>query len=889
MAGDGNAPWPSWHAAPIEDVLGELRSSLDGLSDEEAAARLALNGPNRIPAPGQVSAWTILSNQLRSVVVALLAAAAFVSLAIGERLDAAAVLVVLVINTALGFTTEWRARRAMDALLRLEASRAFVRRGGQVRLVSAETLVRGDVVQLDAGNRVPADIRIAEASDLTTDEAPLTGESLPAEKNLASLPPPTELADRSNMAYMGTTVVGGRGAGVVVATGAATELGRIDALVGGLREEPTPLEKRLDALGRRLVWLTMAIAAVVAVFGAINGLPLGLVLQTAIALAVAAMPEALPAVATIALAVGVHRMARRRALVRRLPAVEALGSTTVVCTDKTRTLTTGEMTVVLVWTGFQEIRSSIDAGAARWPDAAAQVLRVAGRATPAVISDQAGMPAGLVNPVDVAVTTAANGLTDLRTCGPADMPRPVLGMVPFSSARKMMAIFHAGDSGLTTSVKGALMSVLPLCRAMRDGSGSQFLDDDIRRRIQDAEDAYARTGLRILAVASGSVTAAREDALVGLTFDGLIAIADPVAPGVRETVSRLARAGLRTVMITGDQRGTAEAIGRDVGLFDKPGGSVGGRELAEMTAADVGARLHGVQVFYRVSPEHKLTIVSALQQRGEIVAMLGDGVNDAAALKKADVGVAMGIRGTDVARQAADIVLQDDRFETIAAAVEEGRVIFDNIRKFVFYLFSCNVAEVLILLIASVAGMPLPLQPLQLLWLNIVTDTFPALALAVEPGDATVMRRAPRDPQEAILSPAFIGSILLHAGMITAATLAAFAWAVRWFPEHASTVALMTLAFAQILHLGTARSDRDVLVPARAFRNRFALVAVLMSVALQLATLTGGLSRVLNVTMVPPVAWLAIVAGAAAPAILGQLLKLRRHDTRAFAQTLANG
>jgi Ca2+-transporting ATPase len=374
-----------------------------------------------------------------------------------------------------------------------------------------------------------------------------------------------------------------------------------------------------------------------------------------------------------------------------------------------------------------------------------------------------------------------------------------------------------------------------------------------------------------------------------LTFEGLIAIADPVAPGVRETVAQLAQAGLRTVMITGDQRGTAEAIGQDAGLFDKAGDSLGGRDLALMAGADLAERIHGVQVFYRVSPEHKLTIVEGLQRRGEIVAMLGDGVNDAAALKKADVGVAMGIRGTDVARQAADIVLEDDRFETIAAAVEEGRIIFDNIRKFVFYLFSCNVAEVLTLLIASLAGMPLPLLPLQLLWLNIVTDTFPALALAVEPGDATVMRRAPRDPEEAILSPAFIRSILLHAAMITAATLLAFAWAVRRFPEHASTVALMTLAFAQIFHLGNARSDRDVLVPERALRNRFALAAVVLAVGLPFATLTPPLARVLNVTFVPPVAWLVIVAGAAAPAVLGQLLKLLRRDSLADSPTLANG
>jgi Ca2+-transporting ATPase len=396
----------------------------------------------------------------------------------------------------------------------------------------------------------------------------------------------------------------------------------------------------------------------------------------------------------------------------------------------------------------------------------------------------------------------------------------------------------------------------------------------MRHSLHDTQEALARSGLRMLAVASGPVAGTAEGALTDLTFEGFVALADPVAPGVRRTVALLRGAGLRTVMITGDQRATAEAVGRAVGLVDGPARIVEGRELEGTTAPQLAARISGVHAFSRVSPEHKLLIVEALQHRGEIVAMLGDGVNDAAALKKADVGVAMGVRGTDVAKQAAAIVLQDDRFETVAAAVEEGRVIFDNIRKFVFYLFSCNVAEVLVLLVAGLAGLPLPLTPLQLLWLNMVTDTFPALALAMEPGDASVMRRPPRDPQEAILSPAFVGRILVYAAMITLVTLGAYWSALRHAPDRAGTIAFMTLALAQIAHLGNARSDRHVLAPRRAAANGFAILGLGVALALQLVTTTLPLARVLDVAPLETGDWLLVAGLAALPAVVGQLAKI---------------
>jgi Ca2+-transporting ATPase len=595
---------------------------------------------------------------------------------------------------------------------------------------------------------------------LRTSEAALSGESLPVSKEAGvALAADTVLAERSNMVYQGTTVAAGTGRAAVTATGTATELGRVGVLVAGLGEERTPLERRLDLLGRRLVWLALAVAAGVAALGAMQGAPLGLVLGTGLALAVAAVPEALPAVATIALAIGLRRMARRHALVRRLPAVETLGSTTVICTDKTRTLTSGEMTVVQVWTdgaaidlGQDSEPSPQDEGRLR------RTLAVAARASrPQALGEMA-------DPVDLAVLRAA---ARLGIDGEAlEREQPVLGLVPFSSERRMMASFHQAQGAVVAYVKGAPGRVLELSE----------LDEGRRRQLLAINEELAAEGLRVLALAAGTVEAARESSLRGLTFLGFLGLMDPPDRGVKETIGRLRRAGIRTLMLTGDQRRTAEAIGRQVGTLGPGEQVIDGRELDASSDAQLSGRLAHVAGFSRVSPEHKLRIVRALQAGGDIVAMLGDGVNDAAALKRADVGVAMGMRGTDVAKEAAAIVLQDDRFETIAAAVEEGRVVYDNIRKFVFYLFSCNVAEVLVLLAAGLAGFPLPLAPLQILWLNLVTDTFPALALAMEPGDPDIMTRPPRAPQEAILSRAFVGSVLLHALLITACTMAAFVW-----------------------------------------------------------------------------------------------------------------
>jgi P-type Ca2+ transporter type 2C len=703
-------------------------------------------------------------------------------------------------------------------------------------------------------------------------EAALTGESLPVEKSADALPAlRTPLPDRSNMVYMGTVVATGFGRAVITATGAETELGRIGALVGCIKVEQTPLERRLDGLGRRVAWLTVGIAAVVGALGMAQGLAPGAVMTTAIALAVAAMPEALPAVATIALAIGMRRMARRHALVRRLPAVETLGSTTVVCTDKTRTLTSGDMTVISVWTAGRYFTLTANDLADPDEPAVRRVLETAVLASrPRTDAGQNDIgPVG--DPVDNAVQAALDrtGVDSVRLLG-AHPPRSVL---PFSSSRKLMASFHERNGRLYASVKGAPERILALAGRVLTADGPDRLDGARRAELLAINHTLARDGLRVLGVAAGYVDDTSESSLRALIFEGFLGLADPPAHGVKETIASLRRAGVRTVMITGDQRATAHAVGVELGVIDAASRIIDGADLDRLSAGDLAATVAAVDAFSRVSPEHKLIIVRALRDRGEIVAMLGDGVNDAAALKRADVGIAMGGRGTDVAKEAAAIVLQDDRFETVAAAVEEGRIIFDNIRKFVFYLFSCNIAEIMVLLLASLAASPAPLLPLQLLWLNMVTDTFPALALAVEPGDASVMQRPPRHPDEAILSRPFLVGIFAYGAAMTAVTLGAFGWGLLRTPDDASTLAFMTLAFAQIFHLGNARSQDDVLAPVRAFANPVAIGAIGLAIALQLATVFDPLAAVLHITPLDVDQWGVVIGLAALPAVGGQLFK----------------
>lgn len=878
-----------WHAWTASEVCDRLHSSPEGLTADDATRRLASSGRNALSLTPPRPAWRILLDQFRSVVVALLAVAALVAWLTADEIDAVAIGGVLVLNAAIGFVTELRARRAIECLAQLTPHRAWVKRPGlhTPTEIDATLLVPGDVIVLEAGAAVPADARVLREWGLRVNESPLTGESVPVSKSTEALPPDMVLAERRNMTYSGTAVVDGRATAVVVATGMQTEVGRIGGLVSGIDHQSTPLERRLDALGTRLVWLAVAVAVLVGVLGWWQGQEWTLVIATSLALAVAAVPEGLPAVATIALAVGVRRMARRRALVRRLPSVESLGSVTVVCTDKTGTLTAGDMVATELWTGHQTFiavghgyapEGTISPAVttpARWAlDAAVR----AGRGE-AIQDDHRWVAHG--DPTDVALLVLAAKAGIHR----ADLDErfPEFDEIPFSSERRMMATFHRGnlldEAGLHVSVKGAPQAILAHSTHWVTADGHRTpLHDGARTTIERANADMAARGLRVIGVGTRALRTEDDRSLGGLTFLGLAGLIDPPARGVADTVRAFRNAGIRTVMMTGDQALTARAVGLELGVLSPGADVVTGQMVDEWDDGTLQEQLPEIDAFSRVSPEAKLRIVAGLQTRGEVVAVLGDGVNDAAALRRADVGVAMGGRGTDVARDAADIVLQDDWFPTIGAAIEEGRVIYDNIRKFVFYLFSCNIAEIIVLLAAGAAGVHV-LSPLQILWLNLVTDTFPALALAVEPAEPGVMQRPPRRPDSALLSRRFVRSITWHAVTLATVTLAAFTLTSQ-SGGPAPTVAFMTLALAQLFHLGTARSHAPVVRPDRVAANPWALGAVALVLMLQVASVSWApLQTMLDTQALNGRDWIVAIILALVPAILAQVSRLVRAGT----------
>ena len=906
-----SAPLP-WHARPAAEVLAGVESSESGLSAAEAGRRLVRYGPNHLRVAPPVSPWRVLADQLRGVVVALLAGAAILALAVGDPVEATAIAAVLAINVGLGFSTEWGSRRAMESLRRLQVQEATVRRPEGQRAIDAACLVPGDVIVLEAGAAVPADARLLAAHDLRATEAPLTGEPFPVIKATAPAPADAPLAERSSMVYKGTLVSAGAGVAVVTGTGTATEIGRISELVQETEDERTPLEQRLDRLGRRLVGLTLAVAVVVAGVGVLRGGSLWLMIETALALAIAAVPEGLPVVATVTLALGMRRMARRRALVRRLPAVEALGSTTVVCTDKTGTLTAGEMTVTTLWVCGESDGRRVDvsgsgyardgrlrvAGGARRPEempGLRHLLETAVLANRAAIHEGEAGRRALGDPTEAALLVAAAKAGIVRE--EVLERQPEVAELPFSSERMLMATFHrAPAGGLVAHVKGAPGRLIDLAGSAWCEAGPRPLDDAGREALRDVNRRLAAEGLRVLAVGTRELSAGEapeEGSLDRLTLLGFVGISDPPAPGVAQTIRGLHRAGLRIVMLTGDQKITARAIAEELGILRAGGTVIDGRELPGLDDAELDRRLADAAAFSRVSPADKLRIVDGLRRRGEIVAMLGDGVNDAPALRRADIGLAMGGRGTDLARETADLVLVDDRFETVAAAVEEGRVIYDNIRKFIFYLFSCNLAEVLVLFTSVVVGLPLPLLPLQILWLNLVTDVFPALALALEPPEPDVMERPPRDPKAAILSRPFLMLLGGYGVLLAALTVGVFAWASRG-PDadlaHARTVAFMTLALTQLVHVINARSPRPVLWSRRLFANRWVWGAIALTVALQLAVVyLPALARLFDTRPLAWGDWLVVLGASALTLVVGQAAKLRRRGRGAGGRAPGGG
>lgn len=888
----GEQPW----AAEAAELLARLEvDPATGLSTDAAERRLSLHGPNSIGAVEQRGWPSILADQFKGLLVLLLAGAALLSALFGQWLEALAILVVLLLNAVIGFVTELRAVRSVEALRKLGATHASVRREGRLLRVNAEELVPGDVLLVEAGDLVGADARVLRASRLEADESSLTGESVPVAKGAAAVPAGTVLPERASMLHMGTPVTRGAAEAVVVATGSDTQLGRVSRLVEGVEDETTPLERRLSELARRLVWLTLIVAMLVTLTGLGSGKEWLVLLQTAIALAVATVPEGLPIIATLTLARGVNRMAKRNALVNRLSAIETLGATSVVLTDKTGTLTENRMRAVTLSLPAGEVE--LDAaqppgragGSTELDEQRLRALTVAALCATAELPPEGqgeGEEDGVGDPMELALLRAAREAGLER---PALLERhPELAQAAFDPDTRLMATAHEWEEGTELiAVKGAPGAVLAATTRIHGAEGPASAAEK-EAWLQRNRELAAR-GLRVLAVAertvpAGTAGAGEEQGAGGpyrdLTLVGLVGLVDPPREGMSEVIERFGGAGIRVVMATGDQAVTAASIARQVGI---PGADrvLGGEEVSSLLAAAKGddaaggesaERLLAANVLARVAPEQKLDLVELHQGAGNVVAMTGDGVNDAPALRRADIGVAMGRRGTEVAREAADMVLLDDAFGTIIAAVKEGRVIFDNIRAFVLFLLSCNLSEILSIGIAGLIGYPLPLLPLQILFLNLITDVFPALALGTGRGDSRVLERPPRPHDEPLLAARHWRSVVGYGGLLTATTLTAFVVALRWYETPgAVTVAFLSLALGQVWHVFNMRDPGTPLLVNQVTRNPWVWAATLGCTALLvLVVVVPPLREVLSIVLLDARGWWLVIAAGLAPLLLGQ-------------------
>ncbi len=848
---------PAWHALPAAEALARQGVGSDGLTAAEAGHRLAVHGPNALTEGAPIRPLAILAGQFKSLLVGILIVAAGVSWWLGERTDAIAILAIVVLNAGIGFYQEYGAERAIAALRRMTAPRARVRRAGAILAVPATEVVPGDILLLEAGDRVPADARLLEAANLGCVEAALTGESDAARKRVDPVADAkAPLGDRRSMVHAGTSVATGSGLAVVVATGMATELGRIAGMLAEAHDEETPLQRRLAALGRALVLMALGIVALIFVLGLARGLPLLGLFVTSVSLAVAAVPEGLPAVVTIALAIGVRRMARRHALIRRLPAVETLGATNVIATDKTGTLTVGEMTARELWLpdapplgvsgeGYAPVGAvAPPAGAA--PDAALMARAAALVATfagcvNAALREADGRWEVVGDPTEGALLALAGKLP--ATGPPADR----LAEHPFDPERKRMTVVRGTATGPARAlVKGAPDMLLERCSHVRGATGVRPLSDADRAVILAANTEMGGRALRVLAAATRELPAdlvASEDADAverELTFEGLVGLQDPPRPEAKAAIARCREAGIRVVMITGDHPATALAIAGELGLTSQDTGTpldagvLTGAELDALDDAELARRAPGIAVYARVSAAHKLRVVRAWRANEAVIAMTGDGVNDAPAIKGANVGVAMGRTGTEVTKEASDMIVADDNFASIVAAVEEGRGVYANIKKTLQYLLAGNAAELLFIAGCVIVGLPMPLAPIHLLWINLVTDGLPALALATDPLDPEAMRRPPRDPRAELTDRDFLAT-LAWTGVLTASAVAGtYVYVLASMGEAlARTSAFAVLVYAELLRSFGARSDERTLFELPPHTNMKLVACVALGVALQ--------------------------------------------------------
>jgi Ca2+-transporting ATPase len=904
MKSERSSPSSNAWARPWKDLIEVFQVPLDsGLDAAEVKRRRHKYGANRLKETAGKSVWTILVNQLENLIVALLAVAAILSFSLGKWLEGISVTIAIIVNAAIGFFTEWRAVRSMESLRRMSRVTAKVRRDGTLQEVPSEMLVPGDIVLLEAGDIVSADLRLVEASRLGADESTLTGESTPVTKQVSPLEEDIPLADRTNMLFKGTSVTEGSGQGVVVATGMDTELGKIATLAEEAEEEQTPLEKRLNRLGYRLIWITVGIALLIVGTGVLMQQEFFLIVETAIALAVAAIPEGLPIVATIALARGMWRMARHNALMNRLSAVETLGATSIICTDKTGTLTENRLTLSKILFSQDEDedldevtisnRGNEDetfflkdqpVNPSEFPPLR-EILEIG------VLCNNAGvdrespteMTKAVGDPLEVALLVAG-AHAGIRREELLETSLPEVREEAFHPDTMMMATFHELQEGrYWVAVKGEPGPVLNASSRMRTPEGERELSGEEKDRWAACNDRLAESGLRVLAVASKSVDTMDAPPYEALTFTGLLGLMDPPREDVREPLEECHKAGIRVIMVTGDQPPTAKNIGLNLGLISDDGAPViHGRELKDpqTLSQQKRERLLKAPIFARVSPEQKLDLIELQQEAGSVVAMTGDGVNDAPALKKADIGIAMGKRGTQVAREAADMVLKDDAFKTIVLAIQQGRAIFDNIRKFIVFLLSGNVGEIMIVAFALLVGAPLPILPLQILYLNMIGDVFPDLALGVGKGDPSKMERPPRDAKEPILTNHHWIAIVGYGLLIALPVLGAFGFALRFLEldlNRAVTISFLTLAFARLWHVFNMRDRDSNLFKNDVTSNPFVWGALLLCTGLLTAAVyTPGLSFALRMVDPGRVGWALILGASLIPLLIGQVWKRLR-------------
>ncbi|MGQ9903892.1 MAG: cation-translocating P-type ATPase [Anaerolineae bacterium] len=942
-----NSAGDSLYSQPVESAVQRLETHLEsGLTDAQVRQRLAAYGHNELPAASRTPLWRLFVDQFKDFVVLLLIVASVVSALLGDTIEAIAIMAIVILNAVIGLVQERKADQALEALKKMAAPDAFVLRDGRRVKVPARELVPGDIVFLEAGNYVPADIRLAESFNLQINESALTGESEPVTKRADQvIAAGAPISDRLNTAFSSTVVTYGRGKGIVTATGQRTEIGMIARMLGEIEEESTPLQKRLNQLGKTLSVIALALCALVFVTQVTRNTDLGLIFTQgfvaylaayskaitdffilAVSLAVAAVPEGLAAVVTINLALGMREMVKRNALIRRLSAVETLGSTTVICTDKTGTLTQNAMNVARIVAGGREYavtgeryepkgeirelgaRKPSSAGAGLAPDVIA-LLRGALLCNDAVL-EASGMhddqPTWRMvgDPTEGALVVAAARAGLWRNDAEALMPR--IAEAPFDADRKMMTTVHRDRNSATliAYTKGAPDIVLSRCSHWLVEGEAKPLTEADRRMWLEKNTALAADALRVLAVATRTITEAElqqaQDAGAGpalaniaerdMTFVGLLGMIDPPRPEVIPAIQQAKEAGIRTIMITGDYAMTARAIARQIGLLTDDGHQAAGDGQAQsaprnadvVTGAEIEAMsddalrecVNTASVFARVAPEHKVRIVTAVRRNGHVAAMTGDGVNDAPALKRADIGVAMGITGTDVSKETADMVLTDDNYASIVSAVEQGRIIYSNIRKFVFYLLGCNVAEIFIILGATLAGLRSPLTAIQLLWLNLMTDGAPALALGLEKGDPDVMKVPPRPAKEPIINRRMVLGMATQTVALMGAVLGIYAIALQMFPAQAETMAFAALAFAELPLAYTSRSERYSIVRIGVFSNRAMQWAVLASIAGLLAVIyIPFLNPVFNTTPLTPQQWALLLPAIFAPALVAEITK----------------